>query len=388
MRHKIKRALYLLIAGVISVVGLSAVLPSSKVHAAELTQRSLLLEPGATAGGSAPGGVVNHQFTFTPPTSGTTINSISFTYCVQADSTCGDLATNNGLVLTNATIGTNTSSSLANLSTINTATADEIWIGDSGTNGYAPTNSSTPVTVEFDTITNPTTANFTFYVRIATYASNNATGTPIDSGNVAASTATPITLNGQMPESLVFCTGGAISETAGVPDCTTATSGAVDFLTLFSPTATSVATSQMAASTNASHGYAITATAPLLTSGSNTIADIGSTASGPVLGTPQFGMNLVLNTTATATPAPGANITPTSAAPNYYGEALAGFNTQDQYAFQDAPTVNNVADSANGGTPEPTDAQIYTSTYIVDVPGNQAPGAYTTTVTYICTPNF
>jgi len=46
-----------------------------------------------------------------------------------------------------------------------------------------------------------------------------------------------------------------------------------------------------------------------------------------------------------------------------------------------------VADSANGGL-GPTDAQIFTVTYIVNVTGSQPAGTYTATFTYICTPTF
>ena len=154
-------------------------------------------------------------------------------------------------------------------------------------------------------MTNPTATNTTFYVRISTFSAATPTGTAIDTGNVAASTATPIQLSGQMPESLVFCVGATVSETSGVPDCTTATAGTVAFTTLFSPTYTSTATSQMAASTNAGSGFVITASGATLTSGTNTITAItGTSPVSPVLGTSQFGINLVANTTATATPAP------------------------------------------------------------------------------------
>ena len=54
----------------------------------------------------------------------------------------------------------------------------------------------------------------TFFVRISTFNSFDATGSPIDRGTVAASTADPIELSGVMPESLVFCTGAtAVSYT-------------------------------------------------------------------------------------------------------------------------------------------------------------------------------
>lgn len=88
--------------------------------------------------------------------------------------------------------------------------------------------------------------------------STDTTGVVLHKETVAASTAEPIILDGTMPESLVFCTGETIGLTSSVPDCGTATDGAISFNQLFSPIPTATATSQMAASTNAGSGYAIT----------------------------------------------------------------------------------------------------------------------------------
>ena len=122
--------------------------------------------------------------------------------------------------------------------------------------------------------------NKTFFVRITTYATNNATGSANDLGTVAASTAEPIILSGVMPESLVFCTGATVSTTSGVPDCLTATSQVSSVLTSsFHRQTPAAATSQMAASTNAGFGYTITVNGPTLTSGSNTIAGMAAAGS-------------------------------------------------------------------------------------------------------------
>src|SRR4051812_45052329 len=68
------------------VVGLAiqAVLPSMS-SAAQITSRSLTLQAGATDGGSKPGGVVNHLFSFTlPNTLSGNVGSILFQYCTTA----------------------------------------------------------------------------------------------------------------------------------------------------------------------------------------------------------------------------------------------------------------------------------------------------------------
>jgi hypothetical protein len=139
----------------------------------------------------------------------------------------------------------------------------------------------------------------------------------------------------------------------------------------------------MAASTNAGFGYNITVNGPTLTSGSNTITAMGSSTTG-VRGTGQFGLNLKANTVATSTPAVGTEVAPAANGTNYKGQAVLGYNSIDNFKFV---TGDNVANSANGGAGA-TDAQIYTVSYIVNVPGSQAAGTYTTTLTYICTPTF
>jgi hypothetical protein len=103
-----------------------------------------------------------------------------------------------------------------------------------------------------------------------------------------------------------------------------------------------------------------------------------------ILGIGQFGLDLVANTTASSTPAVGANITPADNGTNYRGQPIGNYNTPDTFEFN---TGNSVANSADGGA-SGSDAQIYTVSYVVNVPGSQPAGTYTTTLTYICTPTF
>lgn len=365
---KLKRSLYLL-SSFMLVWAIGFVSMSNELHALPITTRSLTLQAGASSGGSLAGGVVNHLFTFTLGST-TPISSMQFLYCTTADGTC---ITPTGLLTTSATLGAATT---VTGFTANVTTNAAPYITTS--TSYTP-STSTPISVQFDGVTNPTAVNTTFYVRISTYTATTPTTGLTDQGNVAASTATPIQLTGQMPESLVFCTGGTITETSGVPDCTTATSGAVSFTTLFSPTATSVATSQMAASTNAGSGFAITVNGTTLTSGSASITAM-STAGASVLGQSQFGTNLAVNTT----PVVGTAITPVSDGINFKGEASTNYATANTFKFVSG---NTVADSYQGGAGG-TQAQIYTNSYIVNVPGNQPAGFYTTTLTYIATPTF
>lgn len=349
-----------------------AMLPSKSAFAAQITARSLTLQPGATDGGSKPGGVVNHFFTFTIPSTAS-VGSIQFLYCTTAAGTC---TTPTGLSTTAATYGVETGATGFTL--VNTTNGSPYI-----TRAASSITSGTVVSYHLNSVTNPTTPNQSFYVRISTYSSTDTTGATTDTGVVAASTAAQITLTGTMPESLIFCTGGTITTTSGIPDCSTATSGSINFNQLFSPADTATATSQMAASTNASTGYNITVAGTTLTSGSNTITAM-STAAASAKGYSQFGMNLKANTTAASNPAIGAEITAPSNGTTLRGEPLAGYNVVDQFKYNSGDSIADSGNTVLG----PTNAQIYTMSYIVNVPGGQPVGTYTTTLTYVCTATY
>ena len=352
-------------------------LTPSLASASQITLRSLTLVANGATGGSLPGGVVNHAFAFTLP-GGSSVGSIKFEYCTTpADTGILTCTIPTGLVTTSATLNNQTGAT--GFTMVNT-TNGAPYI----TRTAANVSATTAVTYQLNTVTNPTSTNGeTFFVRISSYLSTTATGSPIDSGSVAAATNRGIDLTGTMPESLVFCAGATVGTTSSVPDCSTITTGAVAFDALFSPTNTATASSQMAASTNAGSGYVITVNGLTLTSGGNTITGM-STATTRAYGVSQFGLNLKLNTTATSTVPVGAEVATASNGTNYRGQAVTGYNTVDTFKFV---TGDTVANSANGGA-SGSDAQIFTVSYIVNVPGSQPAGTYTSTLTYICTPTF
>lgn len=350
----------------------AAVFQAEPANAAQITTRSLTLVAGASDGGAKVGGVVNHLFNFTLP-SNTTVGSIKFEYCTTASVATCVMPT--GLVTTSATLSSQTG--LSGFTMVNTTNGAPYITRTAATGTGA-------VSYQLNTITNPTTAGgTTFFVRISTYASTNATGGTTDTGSVAAATTNQITLTGTMPESLIFCAGATVSTTSSIPDCTTATAGSVTFNQLFSPTDTATATSQMAASTNANAGYAITVNGVTLTSGSNTIPAMAASTTG-VRGTGQFGLNLKLNTTATSTVAIGAEVAASPNGTSLRGQASTGYNTVDNFKFVTGDVVARSDNTVAG----PTNAQIFTVSYIVNVAGNQASGTYTSTLTYICTATF
>jgi hypothetical protein len=346
---------------------------SNSTYAAQIESRSLTLQEGTVSknGGSTPGGLVNHSFIFTLP-GGNTVGSIQLQYCTTAAFGC---AMPVGLDTTLAGVSLGAQSGVTGF-TLNKAVNGTPYL----TRSAAAIGSPVTTAYRLDGVKNPTTANQTFFVRISTFASTDTTGTALDTGTVAASTATPIVLTGVMPESLVFCTGETVNTTTGVPDCTTAIGGSINFNQLFSPVATAIASSQMAASTNAGSGYSIMVTGPTLSSGgSNTISPMGA-GQPSVLGISQFGLNLATNTT----PVVGGPVAPVANGNNYRGQAVTNYNTVNQFKYG---STDVIADSANGGAGG-SDAQIFTISYMVNVPGNQPAGTYSTTLTYICTPTF
>ncbi len=401
--HVLRLLSIFLLIGVLSV---EFILQAPAYAAGQITTRSLTLQANGLNGGSAPGVAVNHLFTFTLPTAGN-VGSIKFEYCTTAaDVGAQTCQAPPGLSASAATLGSGTG---INGMTVDTKTVNSVIL----THGATPISISANTTAAFQLagVVNPQAKkadaitdepNYTFYVRISTYASLNGSGTAIDKGTVTASTAAPIILSGTMPESLIFCTGETVpfkmdttqipAVPTTIPDCPNATPGTIKFNQLFDPTTTATSTSQMSASTNASSGYIITVNGTTLMSGvTNSITAMG--ASGfPVAGSSQFGLNLKANDTTYFPTATGAEISPASVdtvGSSLRGEAFTGYNTVNKFKYVNGDVVADSGYTAAGpGTTLPTNGQIYTVTYIANVPGSQPAGDYSTTLTYICTPTY
>lgn len=114
--------------------------------------------------------------------------------------------------------------------------------------------------------------------------------------------------------------------------------------------------------TNASGGYTLTMTGATLTSGGNTIDDIGASNAASSAGTEQFGVRF------TASGGSGTVAVP---------YAASGF------AFDDAAFPDTVA-SAGGATANTT----YSARYLANITSNTEAGSYTATMTYVAVPNY
>lgn len=380
---RVRTNIYLLIFVLLSTL-VTTVYQAPQASAAQIVTRSVQLIAGATDGGSKPGGVVNHAFTFTLPTAAT-VGSIKFEYCTIAVQEACVRPTN--MDATSATFGNETGSAVTGFSKLSSGLNNFI-----ATRSAAAIGASSVVKIQLNSVTNPSTANYTFFVRITAYSGTDGSTGAGDTGTVAASTANPIVLSGTMPETLIFCAGATVTKTGGVPDCTTATPGNIAFNQLFSPTDTATATSQMAASTNAGSGYAITVNGATLTipSSSYTIPAMVNTDLGAPIartrGISQFGLNLAANTVATSTIAVGALLDPLTSTDtvNLKGQVRSDYSVTDAFKYFSGDIIA-ASDNISAG---PTNAQIYTVSYIADVAGNQIAGTYVATLTYICTPTY
>lgn len=139
--------------------------------------------------------------------------------------------------------------------------------------------------------------------------------------------------------------------------------------------AVSTDTNEIVIATNATKGFTITATGgsdTTLTSGSDTISAIGATAVASSVGTEQFGINLVDNTT------PDAGADPSGTAP--LGSAADQYNTADLFAWNNGDTVAT-STTAIGST-------TFTVTYLANIASGTESGTYAMTITYAATGNF
>jgi hypothetical protein len=218
----------------------------------------------------------------------------------------------------------------------------------------------------FTNVINPTGPPHKFYAQLSTYASSDATGTQVDFGSIASSTAEQVGIATQVPPILIFCTAQNIPT-----DCTNLTAPnfvELDDLASEEPRYTS---SQMFAYTNARNGYSIVVKGRTMTSGIYEI-DPMTTPSVSLPGTSQFGINLATNT--------DPNVGDDPVGPGYNITLNPDYSMPDQYLFNDGDIVA----TSSGVTLD----KKFTVSYVINSPQDQHPGVYSTTLTFICTGGF
>lgn len=337
--------------GLISALLLVGIFYIANVRAAELPQRSLQLSDNQINSSST------YILGFSIPAS-ETLGSIKLQICAN-DPLFGDPCTMpSGFDISAAVLSAQTGETGFSIDTVDTNNNTLVLTRS------ASIASAGAVSYTLDGVTNPS-ATGTYYGRLQTFASTDASGTENDHGGLAFSIDETIQISATVPPYLLFCSGVTISGS----NCGSASGSYINFGN-FTSNATSSASTELLAATNADSGYAISVTGPTMTSGNNIISAITSSdVSRP--STSQFGLNLVANTS----PSVGAD-------PSVAGNAApaTGYNVSNRYQFISGDTLASVA-----AADEP---KKFTVSYIANIPNDQASGVYVTTLTYVCLANF
>ncbi len=323
---------------------------STPAYGAQLGNRELLISDNAAASTS------EYLLSFTTSTAGT-IGSIDIRFCSNSPFPTDPCVAPAGFSASGATLSNQTG--ITGFTINGLSTANNIILS------RAPSGALiVPASYTFTNMVNPA-AGGSYFARIQTYANPNATGLASDYGGIAFSINGGVSISAEVPPYLTFCTAASIPG----QNCSNATGQYVNLGEL-SSTSTSSGTSQALVATNAGVGYSITIFGPPMSSGVNSI---GSLALNDIsrTGTPQFGLNLVGNS------APGVGSNPVGPGS---GQPSVGYNTANSYRFVSGDSL-----VTHAGT-ELT--RVFTTSYIVNVPANQAPGIYVTTLTYICLAKF
>lgn len=304
------------------------------------------------------GNTASYRFSFTVMTPAVQLGSVVFEFCSNTP-LIGDVCTPPaGLDLSGATIAdqqTNTGFSLDGSAPANqlliTRPADTVVTGDTS--------------YEFEGIVNPGNPG-TNFIRVQTYETEDGSGPATDYGGLAYDIRPgAVDINTYVPPFLLFCLGVTITGT----DCTTASGNYVDFGELSTKVART-ATTQMVAITNGTGGYVIAMNGTTMLAGTNAIPALNSNdVSRP--GTSQFGVNLRAN----GDPNVGNNPSGSGS-----GTVRANYNIPNRYRFVSGDQV--------AGAPGPDEFRKYTVSYIVNIAKDQAPGAYVSTLNYVCTATF
>lgn len=218
----------------------------------------------------------------------------------------------------------------------------------------------------FDNIVNPTDTNQSFSIRLRSHSSIDATGPQIDFGSVEGQVTNGVIIETQVPPMLIFCVAGEVSDS-----CTSTNENYYADMGQLSPKSTLTAQSQMAVGTNASGGFAITANGIPLSAGTSVI-DAPSTPTESILGTNQFGINLVANDAPVIGSNPEGTWANAVTSPDY--------SVPNRYKYVPGDVI--------AYSPDVSLMKKFTVSYIVNSDESLQAGVYTTTITYIASGRF
>jgi len=231
---------------------------------------------------------VSHTFSFTTATTGN-IKTIEMLYCTTQSGSC---TTPNGIDTTTASqgsisgLGASTTNAITNGTLVLTVTSD------------SSIASGTPITLPYSNITNPTTINSSFFVRITSKDISNVT---IDSTTAAFAilTDTSIAISADVASTFSVAISPVITGSVNghAINITSTTASSIPFGTLTSG-GVKVAAHDVTVITNSTNGYVVTVKAanPPLTDGSNNIDNFTEPNSLPLVWTSPAGGTPNVNT--------------------------------------------------------------------------------------------
>jgi hypothetical protein len=323
----------------------------AKVSAANIVTRSV------TIGSSVPAELTYHEFDFVTLTNAS-IGSLVFEYCSNLPFYGAPCTAPAGLDVDSSTLfsqsgitGFSISASETNVNKIVLTRAPSV---------AAPTSAS----YRFNNITNQNTNNQSVYVRISTHSSVDGSGAQIDEGAVVYATVDGVGVGGYVPPRLTFCVGLTVAL-----NCST-TNGSLLNMGELSELSASTATSQFAGSTNDPSGYNVYISGGTMTAGNEIIPAL-TTNSSSVVGSSQFGVNLVSN----SNPVVGANVSGTGS-----GVPVANYNSINSFRYNDGELI--------ASSTLPTNYNRFTVAYMVNVSENQRPGIYASSFTFTAIATF
>lgn len=337
-----------LVAGAIII--LSQIQLRAVASGADLLTRSVSIDSSEASA------VTSHNYSFILNTSNN-LGSIEFEYCSNSplfEFACSPPA---GLDASAAALSSQTGATGFSIDA-GLTTAHKIVISRPS----APNLASQPAAYNFDNVINPDSKTHT-YVRIKTYASSDTSGVETDKGAVVFATVDSLSVEGFVPPYLTFCTAVTVSL-----DCSNM-SGYFLNLGELSKTSPNTATSQYSGATNDPGGFSTFLAGTTMASGTFVIPPL-TIPSSSLPGVSQFGINLVAN----SSPAVGQNRVGSGSS-----SAKPSYNIPNKYKF------DNEIISAS---PLPTNFDIFTVSYLVNVSGGQMPGVYSATLTYIASAAF
>jgi hypothetical protein len=348
IRNKISRC-YAFIASSLIVLLIIFNLPTA--HAQELTNRHILVLS------AVPSAVTTHNFKF-DIASASNLGSIVFEYCENSpvfsytcDAPVGMDASSTNITAQSGNTGfsidgVNTTSNKIVITRISAAASP-------GVSQYS-----------FGNITNPSNAPHVVFVRISTFASVDGSGASTDVGAVAFAINSPLNVDAYIPPFLTFCTGVTVAT-----NCSSTNGDSID-MGILSTSHSNSTSSQFSTATNDPSGYVVYVLGNTMTSGNNIIPALPAPVPS-VAGSSQFGINLRGNTS----PAVGQDRVGAGT-----GLPTINYSFPNFFAFVDGDAIASSVLSS--------DYTRMTVSYLVNASGSQAPGIYSTTLTYMATVQF